>query len=138
MAAVTATTLAAATTVSMIADTKDAVIGVAAHGAAALAPVAQGAATGVVAAAIGVAAIGKAAEKGSAAAMEMDLNGHQTSLRSNRRLASCGMTRILTEVSCGCDGFGSSLCDTIDNIHVIPICICIARFGSQSSSVLFR
>ena len=132
MAAVAVLTLATATTMPMIADAKDAAVGVAARGAAALGVVATGVAIGV--AAVGVAEIGKAVEKGSAAAMEMDLNGRQTSFLFSRRLASCGMTRIPTEVSCGCDGFGSSLCDTIDNIHVISICICVACLGRQFSS----
>ena len=99
----------------MIADTKDAAVGVAARGVAALGIAATGAA------ATGVATVGKAAEKGSAAAMEMDLIGHQMSLLFNARLVSCGMTRIPTEALCGCDGFGSSLCGTIDTICVISI-----------------
>ena len=96
----------------MIVDAKDAAVGAASLGAAVLGVAAlMVAAVGVAAA--GRAAVGKAAGKESAAAMEMDQNGHLTLSLSLRRLALSGMTRIPIEAICGCDGFGSSLCDNI-------------------------
>ena len=96
MAAVTAV-LPADTAVFM--DTKIAAIGVETHGETILLAV-RGAEIG--AATIGLAATGKAAEKESAAAMEMDLAGRLMLLRSIiLLLVQCGMTRIPTDGQCG-------------------------------------